>query len=192
MEMIDGVVFKELATHADERGYFRELIRVTDDFFGEGFGQLSHAVVYTGVAKAWHIHKIQIDWWYVATGTLRVALHDTRVLYWPPTRDRRRLWIFRYRYDVPPEDHLEATGHGCRDTGVGLVGSITFSLLGETRPDMCPEDIYALHCCWELEHRGDDRCPGDRSVEAGRQLLAQHQPGFSSPPSPASPVRTDS
>jgi hypothetical protein len=118
-----------------------------------------------------------------------ITVYDTRVLYWPPTRDRRRLWIFRYRYDVPPEDHADATGHGCHDTGVGLVGSITFSLLGETRPDMCPEDIYALHCCWELEYNGDARCPGERSVDAGRQLLAQHQPGFTSP---ASPVRTDS
>lgn len=76
--MIDGVVIKELVTNVDERGYFRELIRVTDGFFEEGFGQLSHALVHAGVAKAWHIHKIQIDWWYVATGTLRVALHDTR------------------------------------------------------------------------------------------------------------------
>lgn len=76
--MIDGVVVKELVTHVDERGFFRELIRVTDDFFEEGFGQLSHALVHAGVAKAWHVHKIQIDWWYVATGTLRVGLHDTR------------------------------------------------------------------------------------------------------------------
>jgi dTDP-4-dehydrorhamnose 3,5-epimerase len=76
--MIEGVVVKELATHVDERGYFRELIRVTDEFFKEGFGQLSHALVHQGVAKAWHIHKIQIDWWYVATGMLRVGLYDTR------------------------------------------------------------------------------------------------------------------
>jgi dTDP-4-dehydrorhamnose 3,5-epimerase len=76
--MIEGVVVKELATHVDERGYFRELIRVTDEFFKEGFGQLSHAFVHQGVAKAWHIHKIQIDWWYVATGMLRVGLYDTR------------------------------------------------------------------------------------------------------------------
>ena len=66
--MIDGVVAKELTTHSDERGYFRELIRVTDDFFGEGFGQWSHSVVLEGVAKAWHIHKQQVDWNYVASG----------------------------------------------------------------------------------------------------------------------------
>ena len=76
--MIDGVVAKELVTHTDERGYFRELIRVTDDFFEEGFAQWSHSLVLEGVAKAWHIHKFQTDWLYVATGALKVVLYDTR------------------------------------------------------------------------------------------------------------------
>jgi dTDP-4-dehydrorhamnose 3,5-epimerase len=76
--MIEGVIFKELITHADERGFFREIIRSTDDFFAEGFGQWSHSLMYTGVAKAWHIHQNQVDWWYVAGGVLKVALHDTR------------------------------------------------------------------------------------------------------------------
>lgn len=76
--MIEGVVFKELVTHVDERGYFRELIRSSDDFFAEGFGQWGHSMMYVGVSKAWHIHEIQIDWWYVASGVLKVALHDTR------------------------------------------------------------------------------------------------------------------
>ncbi|BEH11544.1 MULTISPECIES: dTDP-4-dehydrorhamnose 3,5-epimerase family protein [Geobacter] len=76
--MIDGVVIKDLATHTDERGFFRELIRVTDDFFSEGFGQLSHSLMYQGVAKAWHIHRTQIDWWYVGCGVLKVALSDRR------------------------------------------------------------------------------------------------------------------
>jgi dTDP-4-dehydrorhamnose 3,5-epimerase len=76
--MINGVVVKELVTHSDERGFFREIIRRTDDWFAEGFGQWSHSLMYTGVAKAWHIHKKQVDWWYVATGVLKVALHDMR------------------------------------------------------------------------------------------------------------------
>ena len=76
--MIDGVVFKDLVTFPDERGFFREVVRVTDDFFSEGFGQWSHSLMYTGVVKAWHIHKVQVDWWYVASGVLKVALHDTR------------------------------------------------------------------------------------------------------------------
>jgi len=76
--MIAGVELKELRTHPDQRGFFRELIRVTDGFFGEGFGQLSHALMYPGVAKAWHYHPTQVDWWYVPVGALKVALYDLR------------------------------------------------------------------------------------------------------------------
>lgn len=75
---IEGVITKGLVTHSDEGGYFREIIRVTDDFFGEGFGQWSHSLVNQGVAKAWHLHKIQTDWLYLVTGSMKVGLHDTR------------------------------------------------------------------------------------------------------------------
>ena len=34
--------------------------------------------MHQGSAKAWHIHEHQLDWWYVAVGTLKVALHDKR------------------------------------------------------------------------------------------------------------------
>ena len=76
--MIDGVAVKELTTHRDERGFFRELVRVSDDFFAEGFGQWSHSLMYAGVIKAWHVHRKQVDWWYVCSGVLKVALYDTR------------------------------------------------------------------------------------------------------------------
>lgn len=76
--MIEGVTIKTLKTNTDERGYFREIIRVTDDFFKEGFGQWSVSHMYTGVIKAWHIHKKQIDWWYASNGVLKVALYDNR------------------------------------------------------------------------------------------------------------------
>ena len=76
--MIQGVAFKELVTHADERGFFREIIRVTDDFFGTGFAQWSHSLMYDSVIKAWHYHNLQTDWWYVASGVLRVGMCDMR------------------------------------------------------------------------------------------------------------------
>jgi dTDP-4-dehydrorhamnose 3,5-epimerase len=75
---IEGVVISALARHPDDRGYFEELIRADDRWFGEGFGQLSHSMMYPGVVKAWHIHVTQIDWWYVAVGRLLVALYDRR------------------------------------------------------------------------------------------------------------------
>ncbi len=76
--MIEGVQIKELKRHKDERGFFEELIRVTDSFFHEGFGQLSRSSMNQGVVKAWHIHKKQIDWWYAVTGTLKTAIFDLR------------------------------------------------------------------------------------------------------------------
>jgi dTDP-4-dehydrorhamnose 3,5-epimerase len=76
--MIDGVAIKSIVTHPDERGFFREIIRCTDDFFSEGFGQLSYSHMVDGVVKAWHIHKTQIDWWYLLRGVAKVALFDLR------------------------------------------------------------------------------------------------------------------
>ncbi|MEK9143652.1 MAG: dTDP-4-dehydrorhamnose 3,5-epimerase family protein [Patescibacteria group bacterium] len=76
--MIDGVQTKQLIRHPDERGFFEELIRVSDPIFKEGFGQFSRSSMITGVVKAWHVHKTQIDWWYVVRGTVKVALFDTR------------------------------------------------------------------------------------------------------------------
>lgn len=76
--MIEGLEFKDLVTHTDDRGFFRELIRTTDAFFGEEFGQLSHSLVHTGIIKAWHMHKIQVQWTYVVGGVIKVAVHDCR------------------------------------------------------------------------------------------------------------------
>ena len=41
--MIEGVVLKELLTNMDQRGFCREIIRVSDDLFAEGLGQCSHS-----------------------------------------------------------------------------------------------------------------------------------------------------
>ena len=76
--MINDIEFKQLVTHPDDRGFFRELIRSTDTFFQEGFGQWSHSNMFNGVIKAWHYHNIQTDWWYIAAGVMRVGLCDMR------------------------------------------------------------------------------------------------------------------
>jgi dTDP-4-dehydrorhamnose 3,5-epimerase len=76
--MIDGIEIKPLVSHFDSRGYFRELIRSTDPFFKEGFGQWSLSHIDTGVIKAWHIHQIQTDWWYVQNGQVKLACYDLR------------------------------------------------------------------------------------------------------------------
>ena len=73
--MIDGVQLIPLTTHTDERGFFREVLRITDI---ESFGQLSWSSMYTGTIKAWHIHKIQWDYWFVPIGVIKAVLVDLR------------------------------------------------------------------------------------------------------------------
>ncbi|MBK7859859.1 MAG: HEAT repeat domain-containing protein [Archangiaceae bacterium] len=94
-----------------------------------------------------------------------IELWDRRTIYWPPTDDKREMFLFKYVY--PPKKAGEAA-----DVGVGLVGSVTFSLFGETRPapQGTPEDALATHCVWELENKGDPRGKG-RKIEVGRKLL---------------------
>ena len=110
--MIEGVVVKDLITHTDERGFFREIIRVSDEFFAEGFGQWSHSLMHPGVIKAWHIHKQQIDWWYVPNGLLKVALHDTR-----PESPTHRQAMELLMGDNQPAQVLRippGVAHGCK------------------------------------------------------------------------------
>ena len=77
--MIEGVKIKYLDTHTDERGFFREVFRCSEEFENISVGQLSHSLVNEGVIKAWHGHKVQAQWNYVITGLIKVALYDTRM-----------------------------------------------------------------------------------------------------------------
>jgi dTDP-4-dehydrorhamnose 3,5-epimerase len=115
MGKIEGVVVQPLTRHPDDRGYFEELIRVDDSWFTEGFGQLSHSMMYPGVVKAWHIHKTQIDWWYVAAGRLLVALHDKR----PDSPTYGVTQELFLGDDLPPVVLKIPAGvaHGCRAIG---------------------------------------------------------------------------
>ena len=94
---------------------------------------------------------------------------DTRQLYWPPTGDSRQLWVFRYRYKK--ED-------GEVDEGQGMVGSVTWVMFGSNTTHLSPEDVYGLHCAWEMNQKNDPPTSPEASVSAGRAILARHNPGF--------------
>ena len=110
--MIDGIVIKELATHTDRRGFFRELIRTTDSFFDDAFGQLSHSLMFDGVTKAWHLHRVQTDWWYVSTGVLRVGLHDLRES--SPTHDTTMDFLMGEHQQASVLKIPPGVAHGCQ------------------------------------------------------------------------------
>ncbi len=75
--MIQGVQVKILRKHADDRGYFMEVVR-DDDRLLETFGQLSASFTYPGIIKAFHYHKKQDDIWFFPVGNAQVVLHDMR------------------------------------------------------------------------------------------------------------------
>jgi dTDP-4-dehydrorhamnose 3,5-epimerase len=77
MPAIHDVVVKPLVTHADDRGYFREVLR-DDEGLLRRFGQSAVTKTYPGVIKAFHWHHDQDDVWYVVQGMARVVLFDRR------------------------------------------------------------------------------------------------------------------
>ena len=75
--MIQGVEIKQLARHADERGFLMELLRSDDAIFTK-FGQCYVSMNYPGVIRAWHHHKKQDDFFVVMKGMIKVGLYDMR------------------------------------------------------------------------------------------------------------------
>jgi dTDP-4-dehydrorhamnose 3,5-epimerase len=113
--MIQGVEVKKLVTHADERGFFREIVRTTESIVSEGWAQVSHSLMHPGVAKAWHLHRTQIDWWYVPVGDLKVALYDTRE--GSPTRGQLDELFLGEHYEAQLLKVPAGVAHGCRAIG---------------------------------------------------------------------------
>jgi hypothetical protein len=100
----------------------------------------------------------------------KIVQYDTRELNWPPTGQRHRFWLFKFHYEARDGQPVH--------NGMGLVGSDTFAL-DMTSAALAPEDVYGLHCCFEM--RGDPRVPEkaeEWSAGIGRKLIAAINPGF--------------
>lgn len=146
--MIAGVMIKELKTHSDERGFFREIIRSTDDFFKEGFAQWSHSLMYPGVAKAWHIHKTQIDWWYVPVGNLKVGLCDLRPD--SPTFKQLKTIFLGENFPAGVIKIPAGVAHGCKALGSGATHLfyVTSGIYDPAEEGRIPHDDPALGYDW--------------------------------------------
>ncbi len=76
-ELIGGVEVKPFALWPDDRGYFLEVARLAQGLiagFPSATTQISAALNYPGIIKAFHFHKFQTDCWVPAAGLLQVAL----------------------------------------------------------------------------------------------------------------------
>lgn len=83
-------------------------------------------------------------------------------LYWPPTRDVRDIYLIRYIYKNHKAD-------GADEVGIGLVGSVTFSLFGlENMLTLKPLELLAIHCNWEFEKENY------QDIKSGLDLLKKY------------------
>ena len=147
---IEGVILKKLICHTDERGFFLELIRRTDPFFAEGFGQLSHSKMYPGVVKAWHIHRTQIDWWYVPMGRLKVGLSDRR----PESPTFGKTITLFLGEDIEPAVLKIPAGvaHGCKAIGgVSHLFYVTSRIYTPAEEGRLPHDDESIGYDWIKE-----------------------------------------
>jgi dTDP-4-dehydrorhamnose 3,5-epimerase len=80
-DLIEGIKLKAFPLWPDDRGYFLEIARLgqglVEDFPAAG-SQVSAAVNYPGIIKAFHYHKFQTDYWVPVSGLFQVVLVDLR------------------------------------------------------------------------------------------------------------------
>ena len=141
---IEGVEIKQLVTHSDERGFFREVIRETDEFFGD-FGQWSHSLMHPGSAKAWHIHQSQIDWWY-CIGALKVALHDLRE--GSRTKGVTMEFFMGDQYGASCVKIPPGVAHGCRALETTHLLYVTSNVYNPVDEGRLPHDDPAIGYDW--------------------------------------------
>jgi len=75
--MIKDVEIKKLKIIPDDRGRLMEILRSDEPIF-EKFGQVYMTTAFPGIAKAWHYHKLQDDYFTCISGMMRLALYDSR------------------------------------------------------------------------------------------------------------------
>src|SRR5579871_43592 len=80
-KLIAGVACAPVAVWPDDRGYFLEVQRMGQGLaanFPQDTTQISAALNYPGIIKAFHFHRHQTDCWTPAAGLLQVVLVDLR------------------------------------------------------------------------------------------------------------------
>lgn len=75
--MIDGVGIYPLRQIPDERGRVMRMLRADDPHF-ERFGEIYFSLVYPGVVKGWHRHRLMTLNYAVPVGMVKLVVYDDR------------------------------------------------------------------------------------------------------------------
>lgn len=154
-DLIAGVRIEPYALWPDDRGYFLEVSR-----FGQGLTaafpaestQVSAAINYPGIIKAFHYHLHQTDYWVPARGMFQIALVDLR-------RDSATFGIRNtiyagelrpWRILIPP-----GVGHGYKVVGTepAMLIYVTNRFYNPRDEGRIPYDDPGIDYDWELQHK---------------------------------------
>ena len=154
-DVIDGVIIQQYNLWPDDRGYFLEVARMGQGLaasFPPESTQVSTALSYPGIIKAFHYHLHQTDLWVPAAGMFQVTLVDLR----PESRTfGRKNTIYAgslkpWQLLIPP-----GVGHGYKVIGEqpAILVYVTNRLYNPKDEGRIPHDEPSIAYDWELQHK---------------------------------------
>jgi dTDP-4-dehydrorhamnose 3,5-epimerase len=154
-KLIDGIKIAPIAVWPDDRGYFLEIQRAglgLNGHFPKETTQISAALNYPGIIKAFHFHKHQTDCWTPAMGMLQVVLADLRPDS-PTYGARNTIYVGQFRpwqILIPP-----GIAHGYKVVGTGpsLLVYATDRFYNPADEGRIPHNDPKINYDWELQHK---------------------------------------
>lgn len=149
--MIDGVLIHPLRQIPDERGKIMHMLRVDDPHF-ERFGEIYFSVVYPGVIKGWHIHRVMTLNYAVVSGTIKLALYDERPA--SPTRGEvMELFLGEASYSLVRIPAGVWNGFKGVGTAPAIVANCSTHPHDPTEIERMDPFTDRIPYHWELQHR---------------------------------------
>ena len=154
-DLIDGVVLQPFPIWPDDRGYFLEVVRMKQGLaadFPPETTQVSAALSYHAIIKAFHFHLHQTDLWVPAIGMFQCVLVDLR----PGSRTygwKNTIYLGSFnpmQLLIPP-----GIGHGYKviGEGHGILVYVTNRLYNPSDEGRIPHDDASIAYDWELQHK---------------------------------------
>lgn len=154
-KLIAGVLVKPYPLWPDDRGYFLEVVRLGQGLpaaFPPATTQVSAALNYPGIIKAFHYHLRQTDFWVPSAGLLQVVLVDLRQD--SPTHGARNTFyvgnLRPWQILIPP-----GVGHGYKVIGrdPSMLVYVTDRLYDPSDEGRIAYNDPGIHYDWELQHK---------------------------------------
>lgn len=154
-DLIEGVVMRPFELWPDDRGYFLEVARMGQGLaagFPAESTQVSAALSYPGIVKAFHYHLHQTDLWAPATGMLQVTLVDLR----PESRTfgrKNTMYVGAlkpWQFLIPP-----GVGHGYKVIGEqpAILIYVTNRLYNPKDEGRIAHNDPSIAYDWELQYK---------------------------------------